>query len=150
MRRKVPNAQDWAGYEKDLDAKYAHRLFFGRTTSEVLHLFGDGRGIERASELLYMPRRAFQYYVLAFAQFLRSDQGAGQADDASPFLNLLLAREKFDPRSVAEMYAELEPTVEFVASNQSHFNADPGIYGDFRERAQALKAIVSAARRGNP
>src|SRR5689334_9763538 len=101
-QRRVPTAEDWSGYKADEEVRYAHRLFFGRTTSEVLNLFGGGRGIERASELLYMPRRAFQYYVFAFAEFLMSDAAAGESDDASPFLRLLVGREERDPGSVAQ------------------------------------------------
>ena len=140
---QIPTAQDWAGFEADLDVRDAHRLLFGRAASEVLEHFGGGRGIERTSEFLYMPRRAFQYYIFAFADFLRSDKAAGQSDDASPFLHLLLEREKLDPGSVAEIYTELEPTVEFVASNQAYFDANPEIYGSFPYLAMQLKAICA-------
>jgi hypothetical protein len=144
--RKVPSAEDWAGYKDDLDVKHARGLFFGRTTSEVLHHFGGGRGIERASELLYMPRRAFQYYVFAFAEFLTSDKAAGESDDASSFLRLLIGRERQDPGSVAQIYVDLEPAVDFVSSNQVHFDADLDIYGDFRELASQLRTAVRTFR----
>lgn len=48
-----------------------------------------------------MPRRAFQYYVSAFADFVVSGAAIGDADSASPFLNLLVNREERDPGSVA-------------------------------------------------
>ena len=39
-----------------------------RSLDEVQSHFGGGHSIQRADELLFMPRRAFQYYVLAFTQ----------------------------------------------------------------------------------
>jgi hypothetical protein len=144
-KRQVPGKAEWAGYESDLDAKYAHGLLFGKEIREVLDLFANGRGIERTSELLFMPRKAFQYYVFAFAEYLSSDKAAGDADAASPFLKLLLGRERQDPGSVAEVFAELSPTVDYVASHQAYFNADPNIYGDFPEQAEAVRNAVALA-----
>jgi hypothetical protein len=42
--------------------------------------------MERADELLFMPRVAFQYYVFALADFVRSQEAPGDADSASSFL----------------------------------------------------------------
>lgn len=141
---KVPAALDWAGYEKDLDAEYAYRLFFGRDCQDVLREFGGGASIERAEDLHFMPRRAFQYYVLAFAQFVTSDAAQSDPDSASPFLRLLIAREESDPGSVAQIYAELRPSIEFVASHQERYGADLDIYGDFKELARKIAEVCEA------
>ena len=58
------------------------------------------QSIERADELLFMPRQAFQYYVFAFAIFVISENASGDPDSASPFLQLLVALEERDPGSV--------------------------------------------------
>jgi hypothetical protein len=138
---KIPGPAEWAGYEDDLDVRYAHKLFFGKRASEVLACFGDGRSIERSSELLFMPRRAFQYYVFAFAEYLMSARAAGDSDSASPFLLLLISREKRDPGSVSQVYPALRPTIDFVASNQKYFDADPNIYGSFPELRLEIAAL---------
>lgn len=93
-----------------------------------------------------MPRAAFQYYVFAFAEFLMSDRAAGESDEASPFLHLLIGREERDPGSVAEIYTDLEEVIEFVASHQDYFDADPNIYGNFRELAATLRTLVGDGR----
>jgi len=62
-----------------------------------------------------MPRRAFQYYVFAFAEFVVSNAAAGDPDSASPFLHLLVNREERDPGGVSEIYPELQPVVQFVS-----------------------------------
>jgi hypothetical protein len=97
--------------------------------------------IERADELLFMPRGAFQYYVFAFAEFLQTDAATGDPDSASPFLRLLINREERDPGSVSQIYSEIAPAVEYVASHQTQFEADENIYGNFRELAERLKAL---------
>ena len=141
LKREVPGAGEWAGYEADLDVRYAYKLLFGKTIVEAQAYFGGVHSIERADELLYMPRGAFQYYVLAFAEFVTSQNGLGDPDSASPFLHLLVNREKRDPGSVAQIYAELEPSVHFIASNQARYAADSNIYGSFADTAQEIRSL---------
>jgi|SRR6185312_1482149 len=143
---KIPGPDAWAGYQDDLDVKYAHKLFFGKSTAEVQQYFGGVQSIERADELLFMPRRAFQYYVFAFAEFVVSNAAAGDPDSASPFLHLLVNREERDPGGVSEIYQELRPVVEFVASHQDRFDADPNIYGSFPDQATQLEALCDKNR----
>jgi hypothetical protein len=144
-QRKIPGRDAWSGYEDDLDAKYAHKLLFGKSTADVQALFGGVRSIERASELLFVPRPVFQYYVFAFAEFVISDRAVGDSDSASPFLRLLVNREERDPGSVAEVYSDLQPLVEFVASHQERYDADPNIYGSFPDLAAQLKRLCEAS-----
>ena len=141
---KIPGPIEWSGYLADLDVRYAHKLFFGKSIAEIQHYFGGVRSIERADELLFMPRQAFQYYVFAFANFVISEQANGDPDSASPFLRLLVAQEERDPGSVGQIYPELLPTIEHVASNQRSYDADPNIYGRFQELAQKLEGLCTA------
>jgi hypothetical protein len=147
-KRKVPGSDAWVGYKDDLASEYAYKLLFGKSAEDVQSLFGGVQSIERADELLFMPRRAFQYYVFAFADFVLSDEGAGDPDSASPFLRLLLNREERDPGSVAEIYPDLRPIVDLVASNQESYDADANIYGSFPDHATQLAALceTSASR----
>jgi len=144
---KIPGPKDWEGYEKDLDVRYAHKLFFGKSVPEVMEHFSvGGRCIERASELLFMPRKAFQYYVQAFAEYIKSEKAAGDSDAASPFLRLLLNREERDPGSVMEIYGKLSDTVDFVASHQDYFDAPRDIYGSFQELGDKIRAAYKSYR----
>ena len=40
-RRWTPGREEWLGYEADLDVRYAHKLFFGKTLDEVQSIFKD-------------------------------------------------------------------------------------------------------------
>ena len=140
-KRKIPGSIVWSGYKDDLDVKHAHKLFFGKPTSDVQQYFGGVQSIGRADELLYMPRQAFQYYVFAFADFVVSDKAIGDSDSASCFLRLLVAREERDSGSVSQVYSELLPAIECVASHQSRYGANQNIYGSFGELAERLNHL---------
>lgn len=139
----IPDETDWAGYANDLDVQDLHRLCFGKSAAEVQRFFDNGQAINRADELLFAPRRVFQYYVGAFADYLLSDAAMGDSDAASPFLSLLEAREERDPGSVACIYPGLEDTLGFIASHQDYYAADPAIYGSFADRAQRIRVCCT-------
>ncbi|HEY6124397.1 MAG TPA: hypothetical protein VIV63_07080, partial [Steroidobacteraceae bacterium] len=120
----------------------AHAFWFEKSLDEAQPFFDGGQSIQRAQELLHMPRPAFRFYVFAFAQFVMSEAAIGDPDAASGFLNNLIAREERDPGSVAQLFARLEPTVDFVAGSQSRFDASHDIYGDFAEKAAVLKKLM--------
>jgi hypothetical protein len=145
-RLRVPAREDWLGYDSDVDVRNAHKLLFGKSIAEVQQYFGGVQSIQRANELLFMPRRAFQYYVMAFAEFVTSENARGDSDTVSSFLRLLISRERRDPGSVAQVFGELAPAVDCVASKQLEFDADPNIYGRFAELADQLRGIVFAWR----
>jgi hypothetical protein len=140
----IPDESAWDGYENDLDVRDLHGLFFGKSIEDVQQYFGDGRSISRMDELLFSPRPVFQYYVHAFALFLRSERAAGDSDSASPFLSLLEAREKRDPGSVRNILPLLEDSLTFVASHQEYFDAPVDIYGDFKQRVQRIREMCGA------
>ncbi|HYJ41234.1 MAG TPA: hypothetical protein VEW08_10600 [Steroidobacteraceae bacterium] len=141
---KIPGNEEWSGYKDDLDARHAHGLWFGKSLDDMQPLFSGGRSIERGSELLFMPRRAFQFYVFAFAQYVMSEAAIGDPDGASCFLNYLTAREKRDPGSVAAIFSRLEQTIDFVAASQARFDASHDIYGDFTEKAEDFRKLIGA------
>ena len=141
--KKIPGAKEWAGYETDLDVRYARKLLFGKSTSEVVGYFSGGCCIERADELLYMPRKAFQYYIFAFVEYLHSAEAEADSDAASVFLRLLFNREKKDPGSVREIYRGLCKCVEFVTSHQEYFDASPDIYGNFAELGKQVHSLCA-------
>ena len=141
----IPNSANWQGYEADLDVRHAHKLLFGKSIDEVQCYFGGAQSISRADELQFMPRAAFQYYVFAYSHYVMSEAARGDPDSASPFLRLLVAREKQDPGSVRKIYSHLRPTVEFVADHQDYFDADYDIYGSFKDLATQLKGLCAEA-----
>ena len=143
--RSIPGEAEWTGREGDFDVRFAYRLYFGKTTDEVMYEFRE-HASERALELRLAPRPVFQYYVFAFVDLFASPgESVEQAECAIAFLRLLRDREQSDPGSVKEIYAELRPTVEHVADNQSFYDADRDIYGDFRDLAAPLATLCASS-----
>jgi hypothetical protein len=135
---KIPDSQDWLGYESDLDVAYLHKLIFGKSIQEAIPHFAN-QAIARMDELLFAPRRVFQYYVFSFGEYLMLESAAGESDAASPFLALLEEREKRDPRSVKNIIEPLQPYLEFVATRQEYFDAPEDIYGNFNKRVADIR-----------
>lgn len=138
---KVPGKQEWAGFETDSAVRYAHKLLFGKNIPEAVSFFGGVASIERADELLFMPTKAFQYYIFAFVEYLMSIQAKEDADSASCFLRLLINREKREKGSVGQILKKLHGAVDYVALHQEYYDADQDIYGDFVEFAQQIKQM---------
>lgn len=140
---KIPTAADWDGYQDDLDARYLHKLVFGKSIAEVQQYFQQAPG-ERACELEYVPRRAFQYYAIAFAEHAVSPSAREDADAASALLHLLLWREQHEPGSVAQIWHRLAKAVDFIAVNQDWYDAPVDIYGSFADLAAEIRALCEA------
>ncbi len=140
---RVPTEADWGTPDADdLDASYAHGVFFGKTTEEARLLFGKN-ALERAEDLQFMPAVPFQYYVFAFRDFVLSDEArvddCDAADAASSFLRLLEWRLETDPGSVMPVLDDLLPAVDVVARDQGRYGADIEIYGDFAAQAERIR-----------
>jgi hypothetical protein len=61
---------------------------------------------------------------------------------------LVLQKLEQEPACIAPIIPELLETVEYVAQNQSAFDADKDIYGDFLDLAAQIRAL-NAARSGS-
>lgn len=145
----VPTEEDWGDYHSDPDQEDAHSLFSGHTNEEMQPHF-RANVIERTDELRFMPKIPFRYYMIGFRDFVMAgDFGHLEgADAASCFLRLVLQKLEQEPACIAPIMPELVETVEHVARNQSAFDADKDIYGDFLDLAAQICAL-NAARRGS-
>jgi hypothetical protein len=138
----IPTETEWEDYESELDQKYAHDLFAGHSNEEMEPHFRSNP-IEAASELKFMPRVPFRYYMLGFRDAImkgRLEEHEG-SNAASCFLHLVLEKLNHDPSSIVSLMPELLTTVDYVARNQSAFNASTEIYGDFLELAKHIHEL---------
>ena len=70
---KIPGRRGLGGATDDVDARNVHAFWFGKSLDDVQRHFAGGQSIQRGDELLFMPRRAFQFYIFAFAQYVMSE-----------------------------------------------------------------------------
>ena len=131
---QIPTEQDWENYKADLDANYAHGIYFGKSNSEMLPLQRN-HVLSRSEDISWMPKNPFQYYVLGFRDFViaRNFGFYESSDAASSFLLLVLNKLEKQPEFILPIYSELASAIEFIAKNQSLYEADLDIYGDFLE-----------------
>lgn len=130
----IPSEEEWGGYKADLDTEYAHRLFAGKTNDDMQTAFEENV-IERTDELRWMPKMPFQYYMLGFKQFIenRAENCDDRSDAASCFIRLVAEKLKNTPDFILPILDQLLPTVEYIVENQSPFDAEVSIYGNFSE-----------------
>jgi hypothetical protein len=146
---RVPTEADWGDYRSDLDQNYAHDLFAGHTNEEMQPHFYQCV-IERASDLRWMPAIPFRYYMLGFRDFVMAGNFdlLGDSDAANCFLGLVEEKLQKQPSYILPIMPELFPAVRHVAQNQSAYNADEDIYGNFTEKLKSIEALYS--RHGAP
>lgn len=140
----VPNEEDWGDYRSDLDQNHAHNVFAGRTNEEM-QVFFRGNPLAMTDDLRWMPDIPFRYYILGFRDFIVGKQFEflDGSDAASCFLGLVLEKLENHPGLIVPVMPELLPTVEYVARNQSLFDADESIYGNFLEKLSRIQTIYA-------
>lgn len=139
---RVPTESDWGDYKADLDQEWAHRQYCGRSNEEIQAYF-RGSPIGAAEDLRFMPETPFRYYMLGYRDYVMSGnfEHLDESNAASCFLRLVLHKIEQQPRYIVPIMPELLPTVEYVATNQSHFHAKESIYGNFLEMLERIKAL---------
>lgn len=141
---KIPSEREWGDYESDEDANYSHMKFVGKSLEDALPCFKN-HVLEACDELRFMPGIPFRYYMLAFRNYVISKgllSNDMASDATSSFLDLIVEKLAKSPESIRPILGELMPAVEYVANNQTLFNADKEIYGDFLDRLVGIKRHV--------
>jgi len=146
-RPRIPTESEWGNYRDDLDEKWAHDQYCGRSNEEMQRYFRNNP-IEAASDLRFMPEVPFRYYMLGYRDFVMSGK-FGQffdSDAASCFLNLVAQKLEEQPRYIAPIMPDLLPAVEYVAHHQAAFDAKESIYGNFLEKLERIQRLLADSK----
>ncbi len=137
---KIPSREEWGDFEGDLDARYAFKVFFGKSISEAVPLFQENP-IQTTDELRFMPAVPFRYYIMAFRGYILSEESRDDSDAASCYLRLIQQKVSEEPDTISPVMPALIESVQKVAEAQSFYDADLHIYGDFKQiSAQIMTA----------
>jgi hypothetical protein len=92
-----------------------------------------------------MPRIPFQYYMLGFRDFINSGtfESPEASDVASCFISLVLEKLEEHSDYILSLMPELLPTIEYVAKNQTKFEAEKSIYGSFLEQFKRIQTLYT-------
>ena len=128
----IPNKQDWGKINKnDLDAKYAYKNFYGISTSQAYKLFIDD-ALFYQEDLLSMPSIPFNYYAPIFADYIISQNAKEDSDGGSSYLHMIIEMlTSFKHLPSTKTREKLLKNAKLVANQQSYYDADKSIYGDF-------------------
>lgn len=140
----IPSEADWGNYQSDQDQQYVYKMFFGKNFEQVIPRF-ERNAIEACDELRFIAAVPFRYYLLAFASYMLSDlvlKNRMASDAASCFIGLVHEKLLSARDDIAPIIIDLIPAIEFVANNQSLFDADIDIYGNFKDKLDDIKRIV--------
>jgi hypothetical protein len=93
-----------------------------------------------------MPKVPFQYYMIGFRDYMKSGnfKSTWASSSASCFLGLTLEKLERHPDHILAIMLELLPTIEYVANNQTKFEATERIYGNFPEIFKRIQTLHSA------
>ena len=145
---KIPNEKDWENWNLNEDTRYSHGRFAGKSNEEAQSYF-KLNVIEATDELRWMPKVPFQYYMIAFKDFVESKQY--DEDDApnvaSCFIGLVLEKLESSSEVIEPIIHDLLPTMEYIAMNQAEYDADIKIYGNFQIKMNQIKKILDKASR---
>src|SRR5262245_19320267 len=116
----IPTEEDWGEWTTDLDQQSAHESFAGKTGQQVLPLF-QRNVLWYVGELRCMPVIPFRYYMVAFKDYVLSEESRKDecegADAASCFLHLVEDRLRVAKSDIAPIMTDLFPALEYVAMN---------------------------------
>lgn len=84
--------------------------------------------------------------MLGYRDYAMSVRLLDDSDAASCFLNLVARKLEEHPRYIVPIMEQLLPAIEFVASHQTEYDADEGIYGNFLEKLDRIRALYAESR----
>ena len=140
----IPTEADWGDYHADVDQKWSHDQYCGRSNIEMQTYFRNSP-IEAASDLRFMPEIPFRYYMLGYRDVVMSGQFEHHfdSDAASCFLSLVAEKLEKQPRYIVPIMTDLLDAVEYVANHQAQFEADEDIYGNFKEKLTQIQRLYA-------
>lgn len=146
MKNNIPTEEDWGGYQHDMDQADAYKIFFGRTTEEMAKEFSK-HITARTTDLKFMPKLPFRYYVIGFKNFVMSNKFSDMdaPDVVNCFVSLIEEKLRDTPDYVLPILDELLNSLEYIANHQQSYGASIHIYGDFREKLETIKNLASKA-----
>ncbi len=119
-----------------LDELAARDHFLGKSVDEAEELFRDNSA-HYQEDLMWMGPRAFQFYLPAVLNYLRSSDSAGDDHVISCLYKIVVFRAGQDGFSLA--VGRVQELVDYVIDSYPKFEVDRDVYGDLLGKYQALK-----------
>ena len=131
---RLPTAEEINPTPGCLDEECACRNFLGRTRREAEELFRDNL-LHYSEDLLWMGPRAFEFYVRAAIDYLKSEHARGDCDGVSAFHGTIELRARHDDLPAIPALIE---ALGYIIREFDRFGASIDIYGHLRAEYRAL------------
>ncbi|WP_309398289.1 hypothetical protein [Cerasicoccus maritimus] len=144
----IPNKWDW-GYGRNdiaLDEERAMEHFYGRSLERAEELFAENAHIYK-EDLMWMPVKPFQFYIMAFINYLKSERSQNDSGAASAFISLIDFKLENESRFLIEVWEAVSDALSYIRERQCWYDADLDIYGDFTMKVDAVLASAKKKRR---
>lgn len=143
----IPTETEWRTEPWDLDIPNAYKHFSGKSLEEAFELFVDN-SLFYQEDIMFMPLPCFRFYVMAYANYLLSDQSKDDSDGASCFFGIVECRRDDIQSSPEQLIAHIICTLEKLRENQEWFDAEEDIYGSFRARSETCLKQIKVTEQG--
>jgi hypothetical protein len=142
--KHIPTEEDWGNYKDNLDSNYTHKTFYGKSNHEMQQKFKENV-IELVEDLRWMPEKAFQYYMIGFRDYVMSDEFGfyDEADSTCCFLELIIQKLEEQPTHIIPILPDLIEAAEYIGKNQSKYDADEDLYGNFNDKLNKIKELIA-------
>lgn len=133
--KPLPTREDFVTFES-LDEISAFESLGGKSLEEVQALC-QAYPLAVCEDLLFMGDEAYDYYVQAAIDYIRSPQSAEDDAMCSAFYAMLSSRA--DARSEMVREPRIRDALDFVIQHFEKFNVSVRIYGDLRAKYVTLR-----------
>jgi hypothetical protein len=134
----IPTEDDWRSEPWDLDTESAYKHFHGKSIDESIPFFEEN-ALHYQEDLMFMPSRAFGYYLRAYISYLLTAKARDDSDAASCFVSLIDFKAKEKPEDLGPLWSEIEPVLKMLADEQN-LTDDWVFYGSLRSRIADIVA----------
>lgn len=139
----IPSLIDW-GDISDRDISSSYKNFGGKSNDEMQNKFKENI-LERCSDLRWMPIKPFVYYIYGLKQFIETEDFGlfARASSADGLFDLILDKSNQNQQEIKEIYKDFFPILKKISENQSFYELEEDIYGNFSKKLDEINSILS-------
>jgi hypothetical protein len=141
----LPTKDDFNAYGSPEETT-ACKHFYNKTLPEAEALFHEN-GLTYGQDFMWMGAKAFNYYLDAFINYLRSDDSAGDSDVINCLPSVIEYR--WNDEEFPMALPRVRGMVDYVIKNYGKFEVDSTIYGDLLATYKALQNKLDEERGDN-
>ncbi|WP_019864690.1 hypothetical protein [Methylovulum miyakonense] len=139
---KMPTIKEWPPESlEEQDDEWAFKELFGKNADEALAQikFNPFTYIEN---LGVMPAPAFRFYFKVLVEYLLSNDPIEYPGAAEGVFGLIKYDIESGQNKSAELRSYLPPILREIAGRQGFYDADIGIFGDFKQKAEEIIRLL--------